>query len=165
MTETLYSLSTALQTAIDGGYTIDEETGEILWSPNQVDELEVSLQDKAEACAVVLKSKKAFAQDIKDEIDALDKRLKTLQRQIARMEDYVLRCVEINGEAIETPKCRLGTRKSTVLEVLDEGKIPSMYIKRTVTEKPDKIMIKQALKDGKTVPGCALMVVNHLAVK
>lgn len=165
MSESLYALSTALQTAIEGGYTIDEETGEILWSPDQLDELELAVRDKAEACAVVLKGKRAFAQAIKDEIDALQKRLSVVKAQAERLDGYIMRCVELNGGAIETPRCRLSTRKSNALEILDESAIPSEYIRMKTTTAPDKMAIKAALKDGREVPGCALVVNEHLQVR
>lgn len=165
MSESLYALSTALQTAIEGGYTIDADTGEVFWSPDQLDELELAVRDKAEACAVVLKSKRAFAQAIKDEIESLRKHLDSVKKQADGLEGYILRCVDMNGGAIETPKCRLSTRKAEALEILDESKIPPIYIRTKVTSMPDKMAIKAALKDGKSVPGCAIVKNVHLQVR
>ena len=165
MSESLYALSTALQTAIEGGYTVDTETGEILWSPDQLDELEVAVKDKAEACAVVCKSKEAFVQALKDERDALDKRIDAYKAQAERLKSYMLTCVEMCGGVIETPKCRLSTRTSEALDVIDEAMVPPIYMRKKTTVQPDKIMIKKALKDGKSVPGCALVKNKHLQVR
>ena len=163
--ETLYQLTTALRTAIDGGYTFDADTGEIIWSPDQLDELDVAMRDKAEACAVVLKEKRAFAQSVKDEIEELEKRYKTLRKQAERMENYMLDCVELNGGAIETPKCRISARRAQALEILDESKVPAEYMRTKITKNPDKIAIKSALKAGEYVPGCALVENKHLQVR
>ena len=78
MGETLYSLSTALQTAIDGGYIFDEETGEIIWEPDDIDALEIAVAEKAEACAIVRKNKIALADAIKAEEKAPEKAARRL---------------------------------------------------------------------------------------
>ena len=165
MGETLYSLSTALQTAIDGGYIFDEETGEIIWEPDDIDALEIAVAEKAEACAIVRKNKIALADAIKAEEKALAERRKSLLSQAESLESYMVKCVELNGGVIETPKCRISIRHSDRVEVLDDTVIPEEYETVRITKQPNKIAIKKALKDGKEVAGCALVINKNIQVK
>lgn len=164
MGESLYSLAKDRETAINGGFVYDEDTGEVMWDSSNLEELGLAIADKAEACAVVLKDKRAFAQALKDERDSLDKRLRAIKAQADRLEDYITQCLEIAG-TVETPRARLSIRKSQALDILDEGQVPDKYMRVKTTRVPDKIAIKAALKEGEYVPGCALVTNSNLQVR
>ena len=163
--ETLYSLSTALQTAIDGGYVFDEETGELFWTPDDIDALEIAVSEKAEACAIVFKNKIALADAIRAEEKALAERRKSLVNQAESLEKYMVKCVELNGGAIDTPRCRVSIHHSDRVEIIDETIVPEEYEVVKITKQPDKNKIKKALKGGQEVAGCALVINKNIQIK
>ncbi|MGV7234628.1 MAG: siphovirus Gp157 family protein [Nitrosomonadaceae bacterium] len=123
------------------------------------DELEVKAGNYIE----FIGDREAFIGRIDAEIKRLQQMKKTNTNLINRLKDSLSVAVSMFGEFTVGLK-KVGTRKSTVVEVLDELDVPKEYKTTTITEKIDKKALKEALKLGK-VKGARLVENQNLAIK
>ncbi len=161
----LYSIRQDLLTVIEGGYVFDEETGEIYWSSENLEELAETYDAKIEACGCYIKNLQAEADMIKAEEQALAKRRKALESKSKWMKDYLLANVQEFGEAGFSAKAKVSTRKSEAVQILDEEAIPAEFMRVKTTATPDKTAIKKALNNGESVPGAAIVQNLNLVLK
>ena len=71
----------------------------------------------------------------------------------------------LQGQKFSTARCAVSFRKSEAVEILDEASIPQNYVVETVSTKPDKKTIKEAIKAGQEVAGCRLVENLNLSIK
>ena len=163
----LYQLGKQYETVIEGGFVFDEETGEIIWDSENLDDLREALEDKLEACGLYLKNLNAEAKAIREEEKALAERRKTVERKAERMNAYVLDCLldKIEGHKLSTPRIALSTRKSKRVGITDESAIPDDFTTVKTTIAPDKAKIKKAIEAGERVPGACIIEDYNLQVK
>ena len=162
----LYEIDKALYEVIESGYSVDDETGEILFSPDEFDALDGERTAKLEACALYVKNLQAEADAIKAERDALDERCKVKQRKAERMRAYILASMDIFGDkTIETARVDVRRRKSTFVDVFDASQLPADLVREKVTTSPDKTAIKARINAGQDVPGATLSQRESLIIK
>lgn len=163
----LYQLEKQYEAVIEGGFVFDEETGEVLFDAENLDELREALEDKLEACGLYLKNLNAEAKAIRDEEKALADRRKTIERKAERMSNYVLDCLldKIEGHKLSTPRLSLSTRKSKRVGITDESAIPDDFTTVKTTIAPDKAKIKKAIEAGERVPGACIVEDYNLQLK
>lgn len=147
---TLYQIDNALSEALDSGYFIDEETGEVL----QQEKLEEMLENKIEDWACYIKNLKAEAEAIKQEKQALNERQKQKEAKASRLTDILKSYMIKNGKKkIETPKALISIRNSKSLVIENETMLLDYLTKNNMTKLYDikvsakKKEIKEALKD------------------
>lgn len=160
---TLYDLREDLAHVIEGGFIIDEETGEILFDAENLDALQAAFDAKLEACGLFVKNLEADAKAIREEEKALAARRQALERKAERMKDYILRNLDAAGGRFATPRLALSTRKSEIVNVYDLESIPQDFLK--VTTAADKTAIKKAIKGGAEVSGAAIVEKSNLQIK
>jgi hypothetical protein len=124
------------------------------------------LQQKAINYAYVIKT-------VEYDISAIDEELKRLQavkkaknNVIDRMKESVVNAMGIYGmEKISSPTINLSLRRSESVEVDLTEALPDDFktVKTTVT--PDKVAIKQAIKQGENITGATLKVNYSLQIK
>jgi hypothetical protein len=130
--------------------------------------LDEAFKDKAEGCIKLAISKQMEANAIKMEIDRLKKRADKLTKDAEWLEGYVEReMVRTNITEIKSPLLTLKLRMSPPSVVVDdEYAIPTHYLRIVPsTTAPDKVAIKEALKDGLEVPGARLTQSLKLNIK
>lgn len=153
---TLYQLTDRWLSAINGAWTVDEETGEV-FSPDDIESIEASLDEKVESVACYMKNIKADAEAIKAEEEALKARRQRLERHHDRLGAYLTECMSRSGRRrVETTRADVSLRRATGVLVVDESVIPEQFIRTTVRRSPDKRAISHELRDGGVVPGCVL---------
>lgn len=151
----LYEISAALEAAIEGGYTVDEETGEIAFSPDDVERLAQMRDEKLEACGLYIKNAESEAKAIRDEEKALAERRRSLERKAERLREYVLGDLLAHGGEVDTPRVHMKpARKPASVEVLDETMLPAEFVR--VKYEADKASIRRVLSEGRDVPGAKL---------
>lgn len=159
----LYALTDAQNQFIERGCVVDADTGEITWE--EPAECALALAEKAEACAVARKSMAATVAALKAERDALTDRIKAAIKAAAKFDDYLIACANNAGGVIDTPKCRISTRRSQAVDIIDADALPREYTRSKTTIAPDKAAIKAAIKAGIDVPGAAIVENVNLSVK
>lgn len=150
----LYEIDSAIEALIDGGLVVDEETGEVLFEPADIEQLDMELDRKLEGIGCWLKNLRASAKSMRDEEAALKKRREAVERRAESVERYVKgfimdRC----GGRFEGAKCAMGIRRSRSVAIDNERIIPREYMRTKTTEEPIKAKIMTAIKAGRDVPG------------
>jgi lipopolysaccharide biosynthesis protein len=151
----------ALQLASDleeGEITAELETSLVI---NQEE-----LQQKAINYAYIIKT-------VEYDISAIDEELKRLQavkkaknNVIDRMKESVVNAMGIYGmEKISSPTMNLSLRRSESVEVDLTEALPDDFKITKTTVTPDKVAIKQAIKQGENITGATLKVNYSLQIK
>lgn len=113
---------------------------------------ESQLQQKSIAYLEVIRQKEAY----NSLIDAEIKRLQGLKKQttnvIDRLEENLLNAVKTFG-VYTVGLQKFGTRKSSQIIVEDVNSLPDKYKVIKVTESADKMLLKEALKNGEKIEG------------
>jgi hypothetical protein len=123
-----------------------------------LESIEYSFQDKAESIIKLWRSKLAERDIIKSEIHRLQQRADKLDKDANWLHGYVEReMLNANITEIKSPlfKIALGLNPERV-EVLNQSIIPDQYLRSNITIAADKVAIKEAIKNGESVPGCEL---------
>lgn len=158
MTNTLYEISADFLAALDA-MEVDPDTGELL-NADQLDALSAAFDEKAEATALYIKNLTAFVGDVKAE------RRKTAEKRVERLKDLLASSMlSVGRDKVETARTKIGFRKSTQVQIDDEGALPPDFVTTTVTTKPDKTAIKKAIQAGQAVAGAVLVENQNLQIK
>lgn len=176
MSKNLFEIQDAMMTLLE--YQVDPETGEIIEDEEQFNELYNSIQVDLNT---KLDNTNCLQKMLDGEIEVIDKEIKRLTAEktarenkkewLKRRVDYFVKRqftdeegnIDIEGlhkYKLDLPHSKISYRKSDSVEITNLDLIPSKYIKKKVEEKPDKIAIKEAIKNGKDVSG-AQMVTNY----
>lgn len=162
---TLYQLTDRWLAALDGAWTVDEETGEV-FDPADIDEIHADLNEKVENIAVYIKNMRSDAEALKAEEDMLKDRRQRLERHVERLGTYLTEQLSRAGKRrVETTRADVSLRSTKSVLVEDELLVPEEYIRETVKRMPDKRAISRDLKDGKSVPGCTLVERDSLNIR
>lgn len=162
--ERLYELTNEFLDALER-IELDEETGEILGGL-ELDAIETKLENKAESVACFIKDRRAFAETLKAEERALKERRERVEKKVDWLTDYLSNCLTAAGmDRVETPKALVSFRRSESVYIADESVLPEEYVAVKVERKPDKTLIKKALKSGEAVAGAELISKQNIQIK
>lgn len=76
---------------------------------------------------------------MKAEEAALAERRKTAEKRVERLKDLLASSMlSVGRDKVETARTKIGFRKSTQVQIDDEGALPPDFVTTTVTTKPDK---------------------------
>ncbi|HEM4894222.1 TPA: siphovirus Gp157 family protein [Streptococcus suis] len=140
---------------------IDEETK--LDTLESIDWTE-QFEEKVENTVKVIKNKEADVDQLKEEIDRLTKRKKSIENDITRLKTGLQGAFEITGhDKIKTLLFTVSLAKNQPSVVVDEDLLPKKYFIQTL--KPDKTAIKELLKAGKKVKGAVLQESRSLRIR
>lgn len=156
---TLFDIDKAI---LDFEFEIDEETGEIL-NAEELDALQMAREDKIEGVGLWIKNLEAEAAAVKAEKDNMADRQKRLEKKADSLKRYL--AYALNGEKFSTPKIALSWRRSESVVITDEALLPENCLNVTIVKKPDKKVIKDALKAGKEIMGAELIEKQNLQIK
>ncbi|MBQ3429167.1 MAG: siphovirus Gp157 family protein [Mogibacterium sp.] len=156
---TLFEIDKAI---LDFEFDIDEETGEIL-NANALDELHMARDAKIEGIGLWIKNLQAETEAVKNEKDAMAERQKRLEKKVESLKGYLT--YALAGEKFSTPKVAMSFRRSESVHIEDEHLIPDEYMNITIVKKPDKKVLKDALKEGKEILGAELVTKQNIQIK
>ena len=140
---------------------IDEETK--LDTLESIDWTE-QFEEKVENTVKVIKNKEADVDQLKEEIDRLTKRKKSIENDITRLKTGLQGAFEITGhEKVKTLLFTVSLANNQPSVVVDEELLPKKYFIQTL--KPDKTAIKELLKAGKKVKGAVLQESRSLRIR
>ena len=156
---TLFEIDKAIQ---DFEFEIDEETGEIL-NPNALEELEMVREQKIENVGLWIKNLEAEANAVENQEKIFADRKKRIRKKIEGLKGYL--GYALDGQKFKTDKIEMSFRKSESVHITDEYLIPDEYKLFTVVKKPDKKVLKDALKKGKEIMGVELIEKQNIQIK
>ena len=140
---------------------IDMDTGEVV-DIERLSKMQMVRERKLEGVALCIKNLRADALAYKAEKEAFAERERQAKDKAERLSEWLTNALD--GERIETNRVAVSFRKSESVMV-DEEKCPEEYMNKKVTYSPDKTRIKAAIKAGKTVEGCELVLRNNIQIK
>ncbi len=152
----LYEIEEAISACIDW------ETGEIA-DPERFEELQIEKEVKLENIALYIKNLKAEVEALKAEKESFAERERITKNKITNLESYLSKA--LNGKKFETNRVVVSFRESESVDVVEVDKIPKKYMRKKIEYSPDKMMIKEAIKNGLKVRGCALIKKKNINVK
>ena len=159
----LYELADERRSFIEGA--IDYETGELDLDEAKLNALDLRIEDKAVACAIVSDEHRELAKAKREVAKRLMEQARMLEAQADRLDDYTIRQLEECGGVVDLPEMRVSIRHSTAVEIIDRDMLPDGYMREKVTREPDKNAIKDAIRSGEYVPGAAIVQKKHLRVR
>lgn len=110
------------------------------------------------------KNKEADKKALKDEIDRLTARYKSIDNDITWLKTCLQKAFEITGyEKVKGLLFTVFLAKNQPSVVVDEEQLPKKYFVQKLT--PDKATIKELLKSGKTIKGASLQESRSLRIK
>lgn len=162
----LYEINKDYLEVIENSFKVDEETGEILFSVDDLETLETEFKDKVDNVACYIKDLEALNASIKEEKKALDDRLKANDKKVKALKEYIVTGLNIRDmQGLETPRNKISFRKSSSVEVLNEDLIDRKYFKEKIEYSLDKKAVMAELKSGNPVAGCMLLEKDNLQIK
>lgn len=168
----LYEINQKLIDTIES--QCDLETGELLEGANleeAVNEIQMEVRDKVENIGAFIKNLESDIVAFDNEISTLTKRKKQKEKTKEFLKNYLKGfLLNQNIDKFESPRVKIGFRKSKTVNVLDIRKVPRVFIKEKeviVEESVDKNMVKAYLKEHKdaTVAGVELVENKNINIK
>ncbi len=162
---TLHAAADAVRQLLD---QIDPETGEL---PEGFEQARAIVATKAAAVAAYLIESEKQADAAEDYVRELSSRIKSARKRSDWLRGYLQSHMTACG--INEIKDERGIFKATLqigrdeaVEIFDEAQIPADYmVEVPATQKPDRALMKKAMKDGFDVPGAKLVKRDRLTVK
>lgn len=169
--DSLFTIDSKIQELIEKGFTesvIDEETGEIDEQKlsSYFDQLVIDRTAKIDNMVSFIQNLDAEAKNIREQEKIFAERRKAKEATIERLENYIKSSMLINNELkFESPLHAVFFRKSQSIVIAPDAVIPDVFIRRKVTEEPDKTALKNALKNGERINGVELQDNLNLQIK
>lgn len=125
-------------------------------SPDIMNTLIVQIQEKADAVV-------GFENYMQDQVESIDARIeelaaykKAITSKLTRLDQYVASCLKHLGTNKLEGKIASITRRAPtdIVIITDESALPMDFLRTKV--EPEKVKIKDALKNGVAVPGAVL---------
>lgn len=171
----LWGLSDALYNVIENGFSFNEETGEIYFTSEDLDSLEMALDDKLNGICGYIK----FSESREESLKARINEIKTLIDRIEKKQDRIKECLKSvmdknNISKKELKDFNLGTRKSSKVEVSDEESVYKFlndnpqYKESCIKVKTETSLVKNGLKEilnTTTIPGCMIVESKSIQIK
>ena len=148
---TLYEITQEMEQAFQS--CVDPETGEITGDLSALDNLQMARDEKVDNIACFIKNLKAEAEAIRTEEKKLADRRRACENHAERLKTYLAN--NLCGEKFKSPRASISWRKSEAVVVDDLWRIPDEFLEYK-DPVPNKIAIKQAIKQGFTVEGVEL---------
>ena len=162
----LYEINNAIEEVINNGFSIDNETGEVLFEPSDLDSLNEQFDEKADNIACYIKDIDALNDSISNEIKALQERKKQNESKIEKLKSYLTDVLaQRNMKKFESARNKITFKKSQSVNVIDDDKISADYFITDIVSKLDKKTLLADLKAGKEVDGCSLLTKNNMILK
>ena len=118
-----------------------------------------------ESLCKIRANKLATIDAIKAEIARLRERLAREDRALTGLEGYIMDVFQRSGQkSVDAGTFRVGTRISNSVWVDPNFNVPE-FMRTTTTSEPDKIAIRDAIKEGRTIEGAYMVSKTNLSIK
>lgn len=155
---TLYEIDEQIRQIIEQGFTVDEETGEVISDLTALEELQAQREQKIENTLLYIKNVNAEMTAIRNEEKLLTQRRKTLENKSNRLKEYIK--FILDGENFNTPKVQVRFRHTPVVSLDNDFITWAMQnnsdLLRYKEPEADKTAIGKLLKAGENIPHATL---------
>lgn len=125
---------------------------------------EANLQEKAINYGYVIKNFESEVDIIDEEIKRLNALKKARINAVDKLKNNISDAMQLFGILeVKAPTFKMNFRKSESVEIY-EG-LSQEYITEKISYQPNKIAIKNAIKEGKTVNGAGIIINYNLQIK
>lgn len=159
----LFEIDNNIQAVIENGFSVNEETGELLFTSDDLSNLKMERNKKVENIALIYLNYKAEAKAITEQIKIFKERAERLEKKAENVSKYLEYAT--NGMPFESPMCQVSYRRSSRVIVEPGAELPEEYITRKVTETPNKVALKHALDSGEKIKGVSLEPTSTIHIK
>ncbi len=161
----LFEINQHLKAIVNNGFSVDLETGELLFDESQLNDLENTKAEKFLAIAKMIKEKEVFAKSIKDQEKSMEERRKYVENEVSRLKEWALFNMN-ESDKFEDAQIKVSYSKgSESVEVDNIEKLDPKYITEKYIHTADKKALKDALKDGEYIEGVTLKRTPSLRIK
>lgn len=181
MSRNLFEINESMMNLLE--YGVDDQTGEIVETEEEFqalyDSIQLDLQTKLDNTNCLQKVIDGEIEVINKEIDRLQKEKRAREnkkewlknrvdffiRQQFTNEDGTLDTEGLHQYKLSLPHSKITYRKSDSVDVYDFEHLPEKYIKTKIETSPDKVAIKNAIKDGESIEGAKLVTNYNIQIK
>jgi hypothetical protein len=136
-------------------------------------ELETALEINREQLEAKGRGYGFVIKDVESELDAIDNEIKRLQalkqsrnKAIDLLKEKLSNAMQLFDVAeIKTPTLKINFRKSESVEIENPSLLDKKFMVVKTTEQPDKMAIKEAIKQGESVQGATISINYNLQIK
>ena len=159
---TLYELADDFKDALENLTDLDDQA-----VIDTLESLEGEFKLKSTNVAKYIKNLENILDGMKESESNMRQRRVSLEKKIHHMREYLRNNLEKSGiKQIDAPDISISMQKNPYKVVINnENEIPEDFIDTKETKTVNKEKIKEALKDGKEVPGCELVQENRITIK
>ena len=159
----LYSEISMIEDAINAILCSEEPDKEAL--DNLMQAKTDTIANGLETLCKIRARKQADIAALKEEATRMKERAEQEEKSLIRLQDYMLSMLQRSGEKkLTAGTFSVGTRTSTSVYVAEDFDNPE-YMRVITKVEPDKVALKEALKDGKIIDGANLIEKENLSVK
>lgn len=167
----VYELEKAITDVINNSYSIDEETGELLFDETNLEQLQGELEQKIEWIACEVKNITAMSDALANEKKNIDARIKANEKKAKYLEKYVDHLMKdvLQKDKFSTPRVDIKYRKSSMLVIDNEEQFIKMnwdkdFIKIKTEKSIDKMLVKKLLKTSE-IDGASIQESKNISIK
>ena len=159
----LYQEVNAIEDAINTILCSEEPDKEAL--DNLMQAKTDTIANGLEALCKIRARKQADITALKEESNRLKERAEQEEKSLMRLQDYMLSMLQRSGEKkLSAGTFTVGTRTSTSVYIAPDFH-DERFMRTTTTTAPDKVALKEALKNGETIDGANLVEKENLSIK
>lgn len=170
-----WGISQQIAEIVENGFTFDEETGEVFFTTDDLDKLEMALEDKINQLSNYFEKISLEAEAFKKSKQEREKNQKRSEKKAESIKRYITALMEINNkDKLVTRDHTLSYRKSKATNIFDESKLKE-WINSSDENKQKYFKYKEpeiakkelgdALKQGEEIPGIELVENKNLQIK
>lgn len=151
----LYNLSSNYQNI---ARLLDDETMQPEIINTALAEIKGSMIDKCANIAGLMKDLQSDIEAVKVEEKRLADRRRFTENKVRWLKGYIQEAMEQTGQdKIKTPLWTFSLQKNPPSVIIDDmGALPRRYIIETISQAPDKALLKKEIKEGQEIPGAHL---------
>ena len=161
----LFEIDKTIREVLNQGFSVDSETGELLFETTDLVALEATKKEKFLAIAKMVKENIAMIKAFKEEEKAMATRRKSLEGKNISLSQWALLNMG-EGDKFEDTQAKISYSKgSESVEVLSLDNLDPKYITEKYTHTADKKALKEALQKGEFIDGVTLVRKPQLRIK
>ena len=172
---TSWGLKDNILEIIENGFSYDEETGEVLFTADDLEALEERFDEKLNNICGYITASEDRAASLKKRKEEIDKNIKVQLRKAESLKKYLLNLMQAsNITKKELTDYNLGTRKSSSVEILNEDAVYEFldshpeYAEACKKVETKTTLVKTGLKEilkEQTVPGAQIVEKTSVSIK